>query len=700
MGWGWMKNGRKSGKGLPLLPLLPFLSLLPLLPFLPSLLAQAKRPLTLVALAELPRILDPQLSPDGRTLVYIQSRPDWKNGRLVWNLWRQDIGGAPSRLTFSEGGEYPGFTRWSPDGKTIAFVRDGQIFLLSASGGEPRQLTRHGTPVGVPSWTPDGSALYFLAQDAPTTGERASARTRDDVYRYDETYRHRHVWKAIVSTGAEIQITQGEASELGYQLSRDGRRLAIHRSTTPLVADRFHGEVWLMDAEGRNPRALTHNNVEETGAELSPDGTQVLFLAEANDKLDPYANGNLFVVPAAGGGPPRAVVPDFKYAFDAATWAPDGKSIFAVVNMGVHTEVFQIDPASRSAKALTDGRHYIPATSGGWSVVSSAGVMVIQFDEPTRFGDVWTMPIPDGTPSRISGAGGPGLRRVTGVYDELERDVALPRQERVDWKSTDGATVEGLLFYPIGYRAGTRYPLVVQLHGGPMESDKYGSGPGLLLNYVPVLAAHGYAVLRPNYRGSAGYGNAFYRDIIGGRYFKNMPDDVLSGVEAMVKAGIADPDRLAVSGWSAGGHLANKLITMTDRFKAASSGAGAANWLSMYAQTDTRANRTIWFGGTPWQKNAPIPAYWNNSPIKDVGNVRTPTLFFVGEDDPRVPMPQSTEMYRALASLGIPAHLYAGPREGHQWLELRHILFKANAELEWFEKYVRGRPYVWEQPPQ
>ena len=138
---------------------------------------------------------------------------------------------------------------------------------------------------------------------------------------------------------------------------------------------------------------------------------------------------------------------------------------------------------------------------------------------------------------------------------------------------------------------------------------------------------------------------------------------------------------------------------MTDRFKAASSGAGVANWLSMYGQTDTRANRTIWFGGTPWQKNAPIAAYWNNSPIKDVANARTPTLFFVGENDPRVPMPQSIEMYRALKSLDVPTHLYAAPRESHQWLEIRHLLFKANAELEWFEKYVRGRTYAWEQAP-
>jgi len=287
---------------------------------------------------------------------------------------------------------------------------------------------------------------------------------------------------------------------------------------------------------------------------------------------------------------------------------------------------------------------------------------------------------------------------VTQVFDALARDFALPRQERVEWKGADGATVEGLLFFPIDYQPGQRYPLVVQMHGGPAESDKFGAGAGLLQNYFPVLAAKGYAVLRPNYRGSAGYGNPFYRDVVGG-YFRNQQLDVMAGVDLLIRQGIADPARLVAMGWSAGGHLTNKLITMTDRFKAASSGAGVADWISMYAQTDTRASRTLWFGGTPWQRDAPIAAYWTHSPLKDVADVKTPTLFFVGENDARVPMAQSEEMYRALVSNRVPTHLYVAPREPHQWSGLHHLLFKANAELEWFERYARGRPYTWETAP-
>jgi dipeptidyl aminopeptidase/acylaminoacyl peptidase len=290
--------------------------------------------------------------------------------------------------------------------------------------------------------------------------------------------------------------------------------------------------------------------------------------------------------------------------------------------------------------------------------------------------------------------GAPAL--VSHVFDRYARDFRLPRQEKVEWKGADGVTVEGMLFYPLDYQAGQRYPLVVQTHGGPQASDKYGFGRWI--NYTQVLTAKGYLVLQPNYRGSTGYGDAFLRDMVG-HYFVNAHLDVMTGVDHLIKLGLVDDSRMAKMGWSGGGHMTNKIITFTNRFKAAASGAGAANWISMYAQSDVRTYRTPWFGGTPWQANAPIDAYWDHSPLKDVSKVSTPTIFLVGEEDVRVPMPQSVEMYRALKSLGVPTHLYVAPREPHVWGELRHELFKVNVELAWFEKYVTGRTYTWEKAP-
>jgi dipeptidyl aminopeptidase/acylaminoacyl peptidase len=642
--------------------------------------------MSIVDLAQLPRILDPQLSPDGRFVLYTLTRVDWRGNRSVAHIWRQQIGGGePIQMTNGDAGETT--ARWSPDGKSIFFLTrrnentDTQIYLLPAGGGEAQPLTRHATSVSQPTWSPDGSAIYFLALDGRTAEERDRDRLRDDVFTFEANFKQRHLWKVAVAGGAEQRLTDGDFSVVGYRLSQDGRRITAHRAPTPLTGDSYRSEVWLMDADGANARALTNNAIEELEAELSPDNSLVLFLAEANAQLEPYYASTIFVEPA-GGGTPRLLLPDFAYAIEHASWTPDG-AIVAVANMGLHSEIFRIDVAGRRARALSDGEHSVQF----WSLAPAARRMIFQLDEPSRIGDAWTLPLDGGTPSRV-----------TGIYDSLERDFNIPRQEKVAWTGADGVAVEGLLFYPLAYAPGRRYPLVVQLHGGPAESDRFGYGPGVIVNYVPVLAAKGYAVLRPNYRGSSGYGNVFLRDVIG-HYFHNMHLDVMAGVDALVQRGLADPDRLAVMGWSAGGHLTNKLVTFTDRFKAASSTAGGADWTSLFAQTDTRANRALWFGGTPWQKEAPIAAFWDNSPLKDAARVKTPTMFFVGQEDPRVPMPQSVEMYRALQANGVLTKLYVAPREGHQWGELRHQVFKANAELEWFEKHVMGRTYTWERPP-
>lgn len=236
---------------------------------------------------------------------------------------------------------------------------------------------------------------------------------------------------------------------------------------------------------------------------------------------------------------------------------------------------------------------------------------VLSLDWPDNPGDLW-----------LWGPGLSGLTPLTRVFDCLAEQFHLPRWERIEWRSRDRGTIEGLLIDLLDYREGERYPLVVQTHGGPASSDRFGFG-GSATRYHPVLAAQGYAIFKPNYRGSTGYGNAFLRDMVG-HYFHNSHLDVLSGVDFLVQRRIGDPERLVKMGWSAGGHMTNKVITVTDRFRAASSGAGAVHWISMYAQSDVRTYRTPWFGGSPWEEGGPVENYWEHSPLKEIARVRTP----------------------------------------------------------------------------
>ncbi len=662
---------------------------------------QTLRPMTMVDLINTPNLSDPQLSSDGRQLVYVLAEANWDANRRVAHIWRTTIG-ATGATQLTNGPTSEDSPRWSPDGKRIAFIaqRGGsrQIHLIDATGGEARALTAHEASAPVedvhyPSlssitWSPDGIWIYFLALDPKSAEEQNRERTRDDVYAFEENHKQRHLWRIAVEDRTEQRVTAGDFSVLDYDVSQDGTKVAFHRAPNPRYGFADQGEVWVMSATGGSPLQLTRNSVPEaanccggSGAQLSPDNAQVLFIAKTNQQFEYYYKSSLFLVPATG-GQPRMLLPDMPYEIRQANWSSDGKSIFFVAGMGVHSELFEFELASNKARQLTDGQHSIRS----WSVQLSAKRHVLAFTDRSNAGDAWLLPLDGRAPAS----------QATHVFDYLARQFDLPAQERAQWKGADGVTVEGLLFYPLGYQPGKRYPLIVQSHGGMATADEFGFGSWS--DYIPILAAKGYAVLKTNYRGSGGYGDAFQRDMIG-HYFKNSHLDVMAGVDHVIEMGVADPDRLIKRGWSAGGYMTNKIITFTNRFKAASSGASMVNWISFYAQSDVRYFRTAWLGGTPWQQDAPIDNYWDQSPLKYIANVKTPTIIFVGEDDVRVPPPQSVELYRALKSNGTPTRLYLAPREPHGWVELRHELFKMNAELDWFEKYTMGRQYSWEPVP-
>ncbi len=580
----------------------------------PNASAQGKRPMTIIDLIDLPQVGSPRVSPDGTELLYTRSGTDWKKNGRTTHIHRVGADGSGDiQLTNGERGESS--PRWSPDGASIAFLARrgespfGQIHRMSNRGGEASPLTQHESSVQSFAFSPDGEHIFFLAPDPKTAEEKRKDDLRDDFFAFDEDYKQRHLFR--VSTSGEgprdaERITEGEFSILQFQLSDDGMRIAHSRAPTPLLDNRDEGEVWIMDADGGNALQLTDNTVIESGAQLSPDGSQVLFVSASSADFETYHNRNVFLMPAAG-GPHRVLYEDWPYEANGATWAPDG-SIYFIGNTGVRSQLFHAGVDDAEPTPLTAGDHTIV----GWNFASAANRHVFGISNREANGDIHLLAADGGDPTKV-----------TSVFDYLEETFELPVQEAVRWNGEDGVEVEGLLFYPLDYREGQRYPLVVQTHGGPRSSDKFSFGRSS--NYVQVLTARGYAVFKPNYRGSTGYGDDFLRDMVG-HYFNQAHLDVMAGVDHLIELGIADGDRMAKMGWSAGGHMTNKIITHTGRFKAASSGAGAVNWISMYGQSDVRHPRTPWFGGTPWQEDAPIDTYWGNSPLKDIYGSRRPPL--------------------------------------------------------------------------
>jgi dipeptidyl aminopeptidase/acylaminoacyl peptidase len=644
-----------------------------------SLLAQEKRAMNFVDVIDLKRVSNPVLSPDGNQILFTIAKADWKENKSISHIWRINTDGTNLvQMTNGKDGESGG--KWSPDGKYIAFItkrnEESQIYFLYTGGGEAIQFTEHEGGVNSFQWSPDSKKIYFIATEPLTKEEKKKKKIKDDAFIFEHNYKNRHLWVIDVESKEEKRLTEGDFTIRSFNLSRDGAKLIYTASPTPLFDDVLKAEIWLMDLADNSTRQITKNSIWEGSAELSPDSSTILFVAETDEKFQNiYYQGTILVVPAEG-GTPQFLIPDFEYEIYGATWSADGKSIYFIANTGVHSEIFSVSLLDKKVKQLTDGKHSI----FGFDYIPKIDTIAYRIISPYNPGTFWMSKMTDFSPKMIYDP-----------YPELE-EFKLAKFEVVHWKGTDGVTVEGILYYPIGYEEGKRYPLLAHTHGGPASSDQL-----TFDGYAHARAGRGYAILKPNYRGSTGYGNDFLRDMVG-HYFLHAHEDVLTGVDYLIERGIADPDKLGALGWSAGGHMTNWLVTQTDRFKAASSGAGASNWISMYAQSDVRIYRTPWFLGDPWHKDSPLETYRKHSAIFYVHQAKTPTLIMYGQNDRRVPLPQGYEMYRGLKANGVPTELVIFPREGHGPRELRHYLYKMNKEFQWLEKYIMGREFKFDEP--
>lgn len=634
-------------------------------------------------IAGINRASDAQLSPDIRRTVFVVTSWDKETDRFNSDLWltSTDFFQPAVRLTFNpKRDDHP---RWSPDTRRIAFLSErddgnnssgAQIYLLNLSGGEAQALTAHKAAIQDFAWSADGRFIVFLAEE-PKKEESGNKPKNKPPVVVDEEYRYAQLWLIDVETKEVRQLTKGNSHIVEFDLSRDGRQMVFAARTTPKLADLLTTELYLMPLDAKSApsdlaqaRQMTSRPGNKTLPRFSPDGRMIAFLARADG--DPVAGPErLHVIPATGGDS-RVLAKTFDGYVRNFRWASDSNRLIFSAAVGVNEHVFTTD--------LTD-RGLIPVTNGeGVNTLTSAsfdGYQVVFIHEnPQMASEVMTI-----------SARNPVFFQMTRLNAQTE-GLALGRVDVVRWKSSDGAEIEGLLIYPTDFETGKRFPLVTYIHGGP--EGAYVKGFNASWSAFPqIYAGNGYAVFMPNFRGSSNYGAAFAQAnkmAVGKVDF----EDIMSGIDDLIKRGMVDENRLAIAGWSYGGYMSAWMIGHTNRFACAAYGAGLANAVSYWGTADIQWSRERLHGGTPWENRR---AYDEMSPLTYLPQAKTPTLIFHGEKDERVPLWQSHESYRTLKRLGVPVHLVVYPEQGHGLTVPSYQLDKMRREFEWIEQHLKNR---------
>jgi dipeptidyl aminopeptidase/acylaminoacyl peptidase len=642
----------------------------------------APRPATIDDLMKVKNVVDPQLSPDGSRVVYTVSAANFDAGRYDSDLWLVSVkGGPPTRLTNAPG--LNSSPRWSPDGKTIAFLSDrggkAQVWLISPDGGEARKLTGAPAPAKGLAWSPDGKRLAFLATDPQPEDEARRHREKDDVVVIGKGLRADHLHVIDAAGGKARRLTSGPASVVDFAWSPDGAEIAYSAMRSPLLEDLFEVDLFVVTVAGGKERPLVRRPGLDAFPRWSPDGKTIAFVSH-DGVSDWIGNTDVCVVPAKGGEPrnlnkalDRSVS---YYTGEGPAWSPDGKALHFSSDDRTARHLFALSAETGKVKQLTTGDLYLDRVT--WSKDGKRLSCLVA--SPRRPAEVFVADFPELK-----------FRRLTTTNPHLD-GVALPDPKVVRWKGRDGLEIEGLLCEPIGPRKGTRYPLLAYIHGGPqghfarnfvgqrwtVQSDPFP---------VAVLTGRGYGVFCPNPRGSGGYGLKFRAANVKD-WGKGDLADVLAGIDYLIAREGADPDRLGIMGWSYGGFMTARAIGQSDRFKAASAGAGVTNLESMYGQTDIQPFFERYFGGPPWATGAD---YRGQSPMRFAARIQAPTLIQHGGNDRRVPLAQSQELHTALRRRGVPVEFAVYPREGHILAEPRHQADAMRRNVAWFERWIPAR---------
>ncbi|GAC1409149.1 MAG: S9 family peptidase [Gemmatimonadaceae bacterium] len=647
----------------------------------------------------------PRWSRDGKFFVFLSNRdaasapsgpsPTGGGGNVaVQNqiyLMRPD-GGEPHRIT--EAKEGVSSLAFSKDGKWLVYrsgkADEEQLYAFPVVGidsARPLQITHQQSGVGLWKWSPDSRRIYFVTADTLDEDEKLRVEKKFNVSIRNMATPLSSLWALDVDTQTATRLTRDTAITVtDFNVSDNGRWVGYHgasvnRYMRNITEQDLYSDLYLLDTSTGGSERLTNNTeVAESSLEFSPDSKLIAF--SAPDDMTSYSMTNNRVYlrrTDERGGQLRKMGGNFDGDVTIGFWSKDGRTIYFNDGVKATSQLMALDLDKNAVRQVSNVR-----ASLNTSQDDDSKLLLLNYADPRTPPTLFTVPSVDQIPVRAN------WRQLTDANPQV-RNFALGDEEEISWPSADGKPVGGILIKPVGYRPGTRYPLIVAIHGGPASADVLGFNGGY---GAQTYAGAGYAVLLPNYRGSTNYGEKHKTDIVG-NYFQKGYEDIMTGVDYLIAQGIVDSTKMGVLGWSAGGHWSNWILTHTTRFKAISTGAGTSNWISMYAESDVQRNRQYYLGNKlPYDD---FDAYWNQSPLKYIRNAKTPTMIHVVDGDPRVPRPQSEELFMALKRLGVPTELYVYPGTTHGIPDPRNQLLKSVAEMAWMDYWVRGsgKKFAW-----
>ena len=642
-------------------------------------------------------ISDPNISPDGKLVAYVLSKIDRVQNRRNSSIWMAATDGSRGPWQFTTAPQSSNSPRWSPDGKSIAFLSSrpaesapaagasaetprNQVYLLSMSGGEAKRITNLKNGVSLFRWSPDGTRLIVVSRIGPSDSRTGDARDRSDVRHYrNSSYkfndsgwfddRRTHFWVVDAKSGEARQITEGnDWNDSDPQWSPDGKRIAFVSNRTGKEYDEDrNSDVWVLNADGSGPLTkISDHDESDNQPRWSPDGKWIAFTGEVHDRDHP----KIWLAPAAGGAASTLAANGLDLIPGGLEWSDDGKSLYFETGVKGELHLFRVDVPSKSVTQVTSGPRAVRSADFNFA----SGKMVYLANDFKHLDDLY-----------VADLNGRNERKLTNLNQALWKQLQFAEVERFTYKSADDWDVDGFLVKPIGWQEGRKCPLVLSVHGGP--AGQYGVD---WYHEFQVYAAKGYAVLFTNPRGSTGYGQKFERGIVnewGGKDYL----DVMNGLDAALKRyPWIDQNRLGVTGGSYGGFMTNWIVGHTDRFKAAVTLRSVSNFISDEGTRDGAYGHTPDFSGDLFER---FEFYWDRSPLKYAKNVKTPTLILHSDNDFRVPLEQGEQWFRALRHYGVNTEIVFFPRENHNLTrtgEPRHLVESLNWQLYWFDRFLNG----------